>query len=97
MKSLLFARVDCYQSRDICSFLNIQQVPEMRLIPNDHTEFDGRALDLGADENVDSYLNRYLGTFIDLEGGLNNKYGRDSLLDDLAHEFMVDVHLGLFG
>ena len=29
VKSLIFARVDCYASRDICSFLKIQQVPDM--------------------------------------------------------------------
>lgn len=60
----------------------------MRLMPNDHTSFDGRSLDIAAGENVDIYLNRYLGTFVDLEGGLNNQYGRDAVLDDLAHQFM---------
>ena len=84
----MFARVDCYQSRDICSFLKVHQVPEMRLIANEQTPFDGRSLDIAVEENVDTYLNRYLGTFISLNGGLNNKYGRDNTLDELAHEFM---------
>ena len=84
----MFARVDCYHSRDICSFLKVQQVPDMRLIANEQTPFDGRSLDIAADENADTYLHRYLGTFISLNGGLNNKYGRDGVLDELAHEFM---------
>lgn len=50
-------------------------------------------MDLANGENIDSYLNQYLGTFVDLEGGLNAKYGRDNVLDDLAHEFMADVIL----
>lgn len=93
VKSLVFARVDCYASRDICSFLKIQQVPEMHLLPNDHTTFDGRSVDIQSGENIDTYLNRYLGTYISLEGGLNSKYGRDDILDDLAHEFMSEVYV----
>ena len=93
VKSLTFARVDCYASRDICSFLKIQQVPDMHLLPNEHTTFDGRSIDIQSGENIDTYLNRYLGTFISLEGGLNSKYGRDDVLDDLAHEFMSEVYV----
>lgn len=88
---MLFARVDCYRSRDICTFLKIQQVPELRLIPNESLKIESRSMDLANGENIDSYLNQYLGTFVDLEGGLNGKYGRETILDDLAHQFMADV------
>ena len=60
---------------------------------NEHTTFDGRSVDIQCGENIDTYLNRYLGTFISLEGGLNSKYGRDDVLDDLAHEFMSEVYV----
>ena len=71
--------------------MKIKQVPEMRLISNGQTVFDGRSLDFESEENIDSYLNRYLNTFYDIQGGLNSKYGRDNVLDDLAHEFMNAV------
>ena len=91
MRNLVFAHVDCMVSRDICSYLQIKQVPEMRLLPNDQLSFDGRSVDFEREENIDSYLNRYLNTFYDINGGLNKKYGRDDLLDDFAHEFMNAV------
>lgn len=90
--SLLFTSVDCSVNRNLCSYYSIRMVPEMKLIPSKGISFDDKTLDFQHGEQLDSYLNRYLGTFLSMSGGLNERYGRDSVLDDLAHSFMnVDV------
>ena len=101
VKSVLFARIDCSASRELCSYFGVQMIPEMRLLPKDKTMKNVKPLDVRAGEQIDSYLNHYLGravirdsplgTFISGKGGLNNKYGRDSELDELAHAFMEQV------
>lgn len=101
VKSLMFALIDCKDNRDLCSYFRIQMIPEMRLLPKDKSMKDVKPLDVRAGEQMDSYLNRYLGhchhdalsvgTFISSKGGLNTKYGRDSDLDELAYSFMSEV------
>ena len=91
MKSLFFASVDCSRNRNICSYYGIRMVPELKLIPTKDLAFDDKTVDFQHGEQIDSYLNRYFGTFISLKGGLNERYGRDSVLDELAHDFMT-VH-----
>ena len=88
MKSVMFASVNCNEHRNICGYHNVRMVPELKLLPGKDIQFDDKSLDFQKGEQIDNYLNRYLGTFISKEGGLNEKYGRDELLDDLAHEFI---------
>lgn len=93
LHSLLFASVDCSENRNLCSYYSIRMVPEMKLVPSKGVSFDDKTLDFQHGEQLDSYLNRYLGTFLSMSGGLNERYGRDSVLDDLAHSFMnVDAN-----
>ena len=42
---------------------------------------------------VGNLVSFHVGTFISLAGGLNEKYGRDEVLDELAHRFMEEVQL----
>ena len=88
MRSIFFASVDCSRNRNICTYYGIRMVPELKLIPTKDIAFDDKTVDFQHGEQIDGYLNRYFGTFISLKGGLNERYGRDSVLDELAHEFM---------
>ena len=93
--------MDCSLSQSVCEYLQVQMLPEIRLFNNSRTPFDGKILDFRRREGIDSYLNRYLGfhcfhlsragTFLRSAGGLNEKYGRDDMLDVLAHSFMEEV------
>ena len=57
----MFARVDCSVSQNVCEYMQVTMIPEIRLLNNTSTPFDGKILDFRRNEQIDNYLNRYLG------------------------------------
>ncbi|KAK8819997.1 hypothetical protein WA538_002096 [Blastocystis sp. DL] len=87
-KSIIFAKVNCLETPGMCGFFNAPKVPAFRYLPFNTTGPAVKQPHFEQGEDMIDYLNAELGTFVSHNGGLNQLYGREPVLDTFAHSFM---------
>ena len=99
--SVVFAKLDCSSSSDLCKAKGVANIPSFLFYPGDGVEFDGKQIETNRGEGIVLYLNDILGRYQELgykedtnvtpRGGFDEQYERHRELDRLAHLFMVNV------
>ena len=85
--SVDFNRIDCSLSRDLCEELGVVNVPNMLFLPAEGVEYNNTYPRLPSADSLILYLNDLLGTHRVIDGGLDEDFGRDKMLDELAQRF----------
>ncbi|KNB45677.1 disulfide isomerase [Blastocystis sp. subtype 4] len=86
--SIDFGRIDCSLMHDLCEELNVGDTPSMLFLPAENVEYNHTFPRLPTVDSIVLFLNEHLGTHRVVDGGLDETYGRDAVLDELAEQFL---------
>lgn len=86
--SVDFGRIDCSLMHDLCEELNVVGTPSMIFLPADNIEYNNTYPRLPTVDSIVLFLNEHLGTHRVVDGGLDEVYGRDTVLDELSEQFL---------
>lgn len=73
---------------DLCEELHVGDTPSMIFLPAENVEYNHTFPRLPTVDSIVLFLNEHLGTHRVVDGGLDETYGRDDVLDELADQFL---------
>ena len=87
--SVDFARIDCSLMHGLCEDLKVVSTPSMIFLPAEGVAYNNTFPRLPTVDSIVLYLNEILGTHRTVDGGLDDTYGLNAQLNELAEEFMA--------